>query len=813
MLAIYVGWFGLFIATSFDLSKDSFIEVENSNISYSFNPKNKLGLSTHWNYNNDCLGSKFTGPVVTELNADSDVKLRRKDHVSRSNCDSCLLALKMYKYAFDNGMSFSSDIFDPIKTYIYSCYEDYRKIYQYNNCEKLVPLFSDLSKITNQDWNILNRNMIIFQFNKRAIFSGFSNAIREQIAPDCNECEKESVLFKKIVKNGNGEIEFKSNTNLQRCIAQRLIECSNGFYNQIKGIKRSIIFPLNVLAIRVQKKYKISQEIGALQIFKENEYYGFLLNGVLILPPSFSTLRIVKLNTKFYVYAENSQNQIIFSQYGAILIERNKGCILIDEENSLVTLIENGKSKLFLLEQLKIFSGSYDKIESTIDGNVILVGYENKINLLDRKGSVISYVKYDNHIKNRIIPHNDLLIMEKNNKQGLVNSKGMEISAFIYDSIGFNSNGYEMKDLVKGRILVGIGGKIGYIDEAGKEIVPIIYDNIEGFGTVKKSNFNNFVRVENNSKYGLLDFESGYLTVPAIYDEISSFNDLSSNLNKIAKVKKDRKYGFITKDGEVIISPIYQEIDEFNNEYSSFTLDIKSDLKNVLEKVTLNKKFDKPFFFDGINNKYKLYLKKVSDKILTDFVFKAKTEEKIVAITFDDGPLVNTPEILEILKKEGFPATFFLIANKINNVNIKYYDHVLFNIGIHTFKHDDYRKLNYEQKLNDIKKSINIFDDYGLKARYFRPAYGIIDEEIRDILKDNNLKGIIWSLDLQDWNGFRGNKIIKQIEDNLTPGDIILFHDRISKADLINSLKVIQNRGFKIVSLEKLLNIEHDFFR
>ena len=85
------------------------------------------------------------------------------------------------------------------------------------------------------------------------------------------------------------------------------------------------------------------------------------------------------------------------------------------------------------------------------------------------------------------------------------------------------------------------------------------------------------------------------------------------------------------------------------------------------------------------------------------------------------------------------------------------------------------------------------------------------DEEIRDILTENNLKGIIWSIDLQDWNGFRGKKIIKQIEDKLTPGDIILFHDRISKADLINSLKVIQDRGFKIVSLEKLLPLEHDF--
>lgn len=804
---------GLFISITFGLSKNFLIDIKNSNNNLSLLPLDKDDLTGYLQFKKDSLNTKISGPVIMELNADSDVDLVRRAYVFISNCDSCLLALKMYKYAFDNGMSFSSDILDPIKTYIYSCYEDYRKIYQYNNCEKLVPLFSDLSKITNQDWNILNRDMIAFQFNKKEIFNSFSIAIREQIAPECNECEKEIISFKKIVKKSNGEIEFKTNIKLQRCIAQRSTECSNGFYNQIKDIERRINIPLNVLASRVQKKYKIIQETGALQIFKENEYYGFLLNGVLILPSSFNTLRIVKLNTKFYIYAEDSQNEMIFNQYGDKLIQRIRGSILIDEATSLVTLKQDSKLKLLVIDPFKIHSESYDKIVGANGGNVILVWYNNRISLLDRKGSLISYIKYDHFVNDRVIPGNDLFIMEKNKKQGLVNSKGMEISAFIYDSIGFNSNGYEMKDLVKGRILVGIGGKIGYINEVGEEIVPIIYDNIEGFGTVKKSIFNNFVRVENNSKYGLLDFESGYLTVPAIYDEISSFHDLSSNLNKIAKVKKDRKYGFITKDGEVIISPIYQEIDEFNNGYSNFTFNNKSNLKNVLEKVTLNEKFDKTFFFNGINSKYKLYLNKVSDNILTDFVFKAKTEEKIVAITFDDGPLLNTPEILDILKKEGFPATFFLIANKINNVNIKYYDHYLFNIGIHTFKHDDYRKLNYEQKLNDIKKCINIFDDYGLRVSYFRPAFGIIDKEIRDILTENNLKGIIWSIDLQDWNGFRGKKIIKQIEDNLTPGDIILFHDRISKADLINSLKVIQDRGFKIVSLEKLLTLEHDFPR
>ena len=52
------------------------------------------------------------------------------------------MALKMFKYSLDNGMSFSSDIFDPLKIYLQSCYEVYKNSKQSNICEKLNPLFS-----------------------------------------------------------------------------------------------------------------------------------------------------------------------------------------------------------------------------------------------------------------------------------------------------------------------------------------------------------------------------------------------------------------------------------------------------------------------------------------------------------------------------------------------------------------------------------------------------------------------------------------------------------------------------------------------
>lgn len=80
-----------------------------------------------------------------------------------------------------------------------------------------------------------------------------------------------------------------------------------------------------------------------------------------------------------------------------------------------------------------------------------------------------------------------------------------------------------------------------------------------------------------------------------------------------------------------------------------------------------------------------------------------------------------------------------------------------------------------------------------------------------EILRLNNLKGIIWSLDSQDWNRFRGKKLIDNIINNIDNGDIILFHDRIDVSDLKKIIIKIKSKGFKIVSLKNLTRYSSKF--
>ena len=210
---------------------------------------------------------------------------------------------------------------------------------------------------------------------------------------------------------------------------------------------------------------------------------------------------------------------------------------------------------------------------------------------------------------------------------------------------------------------------------------------------------------------------------------------------------------------------------------------------------------------------YIKYLKKKSQNVIEKFYYKADTSEKIIAITFDDGPMNNTSKIIKYLKKENIPATFFLVMSGLNNNNIELYSFPLIELGIHTYKHDNYTKLSKEEKRIDIEKCLEVINKIHTdkKFTYFRPAYGIIDYDIVDILEDNDLQGVLLSIDSQDWNGLRGQKIVDHIVNNIGPGSIILFHDRLPVDNLENIINAIKEKGFQIVQLKKILQYKSQF--
>lgn len=207
-----------------------------------------------------------------------------------------------------------------------------------------------------------------------------------------------------------------------------------------------------------------------------------------------------------------------------------------------------------------------------------------------------------------------------------------------------------------------------------------------------------------------------------------------------------------------------------------------------------------------------------SIKIGLNFYFKsankASTDEKIIAITFDDGPHPEiTPKLLDFLTQENIYATFFCIGERINEhpevIQRAHKDGHL--IGNHSYTHHRWFDLFGKKKMIKEIEQTNeaIMKLIGKYPILFRPPYGVTNPTLKGALKKTNMISAGWSLRSFD-TVKNADHVIRKLIRNTKPGDVILFHDNDLKIIEIVSeyLRWLNENDFKIVSLEQLFNIE-----
>ncbi len=198
------------------------------------------------------------------------------------------------------------------------------------------------------------------------------------------------------------------------------------------------------------------------------------------------------------------------------------------------------------------------------------------------------------------------------------------------------------------------------------------------------------------------------------------------------------------------------------------------------------------------------------------FYLSSPEQERTVALTFDDGPdSVNTPIILEILKKEGIKATFFLLGQNI----IKYPEIVKeiaregHQIANHTWTHPDLRKLNNnylltEELLACSKEIERIIGEY---PKVMRPPYGAVRDDTIKLLGEKGWKIVNWSIDTFDWDQSQNSveAIQHKVEKYIHPGAIILMHDGAGMDSTVRALpgliEKLRENGYTFRTVTQLL--------
>ncbi|HSD62516.1 MAG TPA: polysaccharide deacetylase family protein [Ignavibacteriaceae bacterium] len=202
--------------------------------------------------------------------------------------------------------------------------------------------------------------------------------------------------------------------------------------------------------------------------------------------------------------------------------------------------------------------------------------------------------------------------------------------------------------------------------------------------------------------------------------------------------------------------------------------------------------------------KYKFNPPYLIKKIFPSFQWESNINK--ILLTFDDGPVPETtPVILQCLSSYKIKAAFFCVGENIYKYPELYRrivdeGHLVCN---HTFNHKAIPQLNRNELIQQIEKFNSIIKKQsGKEVLYFRPPYGKFSLSSSLILKQNNLKIIMWSLLTNDYQNDI-NVVKFAVNKYLTRNSIVVLHDSLRSKDIIaDSIQYIINecsyKGFQI---------------
>lgn len=191
----------------------------------------------------------------------------------------------------------------------------------------------------------------------------------------------------------------------------------------------------------------------------------------------------------------------------------------------------------------------------------------------------------------------------------------------------------------------------------------------------------------------------------------------------------------------------------------------------------------------------------------------ATAADKLVALTFDDGPYPGqTEKILAVLKRENVRATFFMLGSKVRSSpglvsKVATEGHV---IGTHSYDHVELTKLKPAAIRKDIAAGINaIVSVTGTRPVWFRPPYGDVNGTVRAQARALNVKVALWDIDTLDWTRPGVHMLYRNAVRSTTRGDIVLMHDGGGdRKQTIDALPIIirdlRSKGFTFVTLDEL---------
>lgn len=193
-------------------------------------------------------------------------------------------------------------------------------------------------------------------------------------------------------------------------------------------------------------------------------------------------------------------------------------------------------------------------------------------------------------------------------------------------------------------------------------------------------------------------------------------------------------------------------------------------------------------------------------------LIRGNPSEKLLALTFDDGPHTKfTTRLLALLRREDVKATFFVVGKMVERHPdllraIARDGHL---IGNHTFSHVTLTKIPLVEVRAEYEACNDIVEDVtGQQMRFCRPPGGDYDRHVVQAATEQGLTTVLWTDDPGDYAS-PGTKVIQeQTLKRLSNGGIILLHDGVEQTlqVLPQIIHYARDRGYRFVTVDELMN-------
>lgn len=192
-------------------------------------------------------------------------------------------------------------------------------------------------------------------------------------------------------------------------------------------------------------------------------------------------------------------------------------------------------------------------------------------------------------------------------------------------------------------------------------------------------------------------------------------------------------------------------------------------------------------------------------KLFSSYTWKVKTKDKVLFLTFDDGPHPEiTPWVMAQLQQYQAKASFFCVADNVRKYPQTYAQILASNhaVGNHTYHH----KNGWHTPVNDYLADVALAENF-IQSQLFRPPYGKIKKQQATALI-KNYAVVMWSHLSCDYDPALNINASLNAMKNVSPGSILVFHDS-EKAFanlqilLPQLLQYYQQEGYTLMALNK----------